>query len=126
MSPRLAKDIRASVKSGASIQAQVVDVFFGKASVRLLRNGQLLRKLDVIGGPVTIGQTVNVDYTTSTPTIVVTGNEAPEPVNVNAQVSYPPQKISAQSDSVSAGTIAIYHNGEKVADVEGINFVDGG
>jgi hypothetical protein len=52
-----------------------VDLFYGKASVRLVRNGQIMRNLPVVGGPVVVGQTVSVDFTTTMPTVVATGTE---------------------------------------------------
>lgn len=70
---KLLRDIKEGVKSGASIRATVVDIFFGRASVRLVDNGQVLRNLDVIGGPVAVGATVMVDFTTPKPTVVATG-----------------------------------------------------
>lgn len=119
---RLAKDIRSNIKSGASLPAVVVDVFFGKASVRVLRNGQILRHLDVVGGPVSKGQQVSIDHTTSKPTVVVTGNPAPTPVNVNAQVSYPPVKVPLQTSSTGGGH-TIQDEGTPLAQETALNFV---
>src|SRR3990172_5082106 len=67
----LSRLIRRKTKSGTSIPAIVVDVFYDKASVRLANNGSLMRNLKVIGGPVTIGDPVDVDFTTPVPTVVV-------------------------------------------------------
>lgn len=72
---QLSRDIRSNVRSNASIPAYVVDVFFGKASVRLASNGAIYRNLDVVGGPVEIGNKVRVDFTTSKPTVVATGQK---------------------------------------------------
>lgn len=70
----LSKQIRSKVKSGTSIPALVVDVFYNKASVRLSGNGSLIRRLSVIGGPVKKGDTVRVDFTTPEPTVVAIGD----------------------------------------------------
>jgi hypothetical protein len=72
---KLSRDLRVSAKRGTSVPASVVDVFFGRASARLSNNGAIVRNLAVIGGPVEIGDTVMVDYTTPEPTIVAIGKE---------------------------------------------------
>jgi len=69
----ISKDIRANVRSNASIPGVIIDIFYGKASVRLTNNGAIYRNLDVVGGPVAIGQNVRVDFTTAKPTVVATG-----------------------------------------------------
>lgn len=69
----LLRTIKTGVRTGASIRGTVVDVFFGRVSVRLVDNGQILRNLDVVGGPVDIGASVMVDFTTPKPTVVATG-----------------------------------------------------
>lgn len=66
----LIKVIREKVKSGASVPAVVLDVFYGRASVRLSSNGSILHNLEVVGGPVIEGQAVKVDFTTPEPTVV--------------------------------------------------------
>jgi hypothetical protein len=118
---KLSQDIRANVKAGARIPAKVVDILFEKASVRLLSNGATYHKLDVVGGPVYIGQVVTADFSTVPPTVnasglmTLTGQEPP---------THPdkPFKVAPRAKET---TIAIYHNDEKVGDFEGINFVDG-
>jgi hypothetical protein len=56
-----------------SVPGVVIDIFYERASVRLTSNGAVFRNLDVVGGPVQIGQNVRVDFTTAKPTIVATG-----------------------------------------------------
>ena len=72
---QLQKQIRSSVKSGTSVPGIVVDVFYSKATVQLSGNGAIMRNLSVIGGPVEVGQIVEVDFTTPTPTVVAKGGE---------------------------------------------------
>lgn len=72
---KLGRDIRSNVKSGASIPALVIDVFYGKVTVKLAGNGAIMRNLSVVGGPVTAGTLVQVDFTTYEPTVVALGQE---------------------------------------------------
>ena len=72
---QLQKQIRSSVKSGSSVPAIVVDVFYSKATIQLSGNGAIMRNLSVIGGPVSVGQIVEVDFTTPVPTVVAKGGE---------------------------------------------------
>lgn len=72
----LSKQLRANSKAGALIPAIVIDVFYGRASVKLSGNGALIRNLAVVGGPVLAGQAVQVDFTTPEPTVVALGQES--------------------------------------------------
>lgn len=72
---KLGRDIRSNVKSGASIPAIVIDVFYGKVTVKLAGNGAIMRNLSVVGGPVEAGTLVQVDFTTYEPTVVALGQE---------------------------------------------------
>lgn len=71
----LSKRVGDTLRSGRLMPAIVVDVFQDKATVRLGGTGSVLRGLDVIGGPVEAGQSVHVDFTTPTPTIVFKSKE---------------------------------------------------
>jgi hypothetical protein len=75
MSKPLTRDIKSNIKSGASVPATVVDVAFNKASVRLSGNGALMRKLEIVGGPISVGEKVKVDFTTPEPTIIAIGKQ---------------------------------------------------
>ncbi len=70
---QLSRDIRKNVRSNVSVPGTIIDIFYGRASVRLTSNGAIYRNLDVVGGPVVVGQNVRVDFTTAKPTIVATG-----------------------------------------------------
>lgn len=72
---QLSRDIRKNVRSNVSVPGVIVDIFYGRASVRLTSNGAIYRNLDVVGGPVVPGQQVRVDFTTAKPTIVATGQK---------------------------------------------------
>jgi hypothetical protein len=72
---QLSRQIRTSVKQGGGFPAVVVDVFYGKASVRLAANGAIMRNLKVVGGPVVAGQTVEVDFTTPEPRVLAVSQE---------------------------------------------------
>lgn len=123
--PNLGKDIRSNVKSGTRIRAEVVDVLSGKATVRLLANGAVYHKLDVTGGPVSVGQTVIADFTSTPPTVVASGplaqSDTPDPKYPDVPFKVPPR--------AKENTIKIYHTvggtTEFIGTVEGINFVDG-
>lgn len=74
--------IRQAHKSGAYVYAQVEDIQFGFATVRLgSANGPRLTQLPVLGGAVTIGEQVIVDYSAGTPPVirpVTVGAPSPE------------------------------------------------
>jgi hypothetical protein len=72
---RIGKDLRYNVRQNVSIPAIVVDYLSGKASIKLGNTGALMRNLDVVGGPVKIGDRVRVDFTTSKPTVIAVGQE---------------------------------------------------
>jgi hypothetical protein len=171
---QLGKNIRNRARASASIPAIVVDTYLGRASVRLVNNGAFLRNLDVIGGPVKIGDAVRVDFTTAKPTVVVVGQQGlshkdvmdivtgQDPLSWH-KVTYPPLQAStgegggghiiedegvplparrnlnfigdqvtvtdnssgSASDVVISGLpLALYHNGEYIGLVNGLNFVD--
>ena len=67
----LRRAVRQAHKSGAYVHAQVEDIQFGFATVRLgSANGPRLTQLPVLGGVVAIGETVVVDYSAGTPPVV--------------------------------------------------------
>lgn len=72
---RLSRQIRRGARAGTHMPAVVVDVFFNRVSARLSSNGAIVRNLPVVGGPVDVGDTVFVDYTTPEPTAVAIGKE---------------------------------------------------
>ena len=72
---KLTRDIRRSTKQSGRVPAVVVDVFYGRASVKLAGNGMIMRNLSVIGGPVVAGDVVGVDFMTPEPTVVAQSQE---------------------------------------------------
>lgn len=72
---KLKSRISNSVRQGRILPATVIDVFYNKATVRLSHTGALMRGLQIVGGPVKAGDTVNVDFTTSVPSVVAVGAE---------------------------------------------------
>jgi hypothetical protein len=72
----LTRNIRTTTRSATIIPAVVVDMFFGKASVRLVTNGAILHNLDVVGGPVGVGSSVNVDFSKPVPMVLAPSQEA--------------------------------------------------
>jgi len=71
--PRINKNIRLAVKRGTSYPAVVTDVIGNRASAKLSIGGATVHNLKVVGGPIEVGEVVNVDYTTPEPTIVAAG-----------------------------------------------------
>lgn len=69
---RVDKNIRKAVKTATQYPATIVDTHGGTASARLSGNGAIVHNLQIIGGPVDIGDKVSVDYTTPEPTVVAT------------------------------------------------------
>lgn len=69
---RITPNIRKVSRTATHYPAVIVDSHGGKASARLSTNGATVHNLDVIGGPVDIGDSVIVDYTTPDPTIIAT------------------------------------------------------
>jgi len=72
---RINKNTRQAVKRGTQYPAVVVDVHGNRASARLSTNGAIIHNLLVVGGPVEVGDSVSVDYTTPEPTIVSVAKE---------------------------------------------------
>lgn len=99
----IARGVRTVVKQGNSVPAVVVDVHGVRASVQLAGNGALYRNLRVVGGPVEIGETVHVDFTTSEPTIVAPGKSTV--IYADAGKKRPPQSTFAPG-SVTTGSAA--------------------
>lgn len=125
---QLSRNIRSSVKSGNSVPATITDTYLGRASVRLLNNGAKLRNLDVIGGPVKIGDKVRVDFTTAKPTVVVVGQIGITHKNVMDmvtgqdpdawhKVTYPPFQVGG------GGGHVIEDEGTPLSQRKNLNFV---
>src|SRR5512146_1575826 len=70
---KLAKITRAVVKHGNSFPGTIIEVMNNRASVRISADGSLFRSLEITGGPVEVGQSVIVDFTTEKPTILAAG-----------------------------------------------------
>ena len=66
---------RRATRRGRQFQATVIDIHGSKASVRISETGAPVHNLDVIGGPIRIGQNVLIDYTTERPTIIATSSQ---------------------------------------------------
>jgi len=66
----LRRPIRQTHKSGAYIKAVVEDVTLGYATVRLANNGARLTRLPILGGAVSVGENVIVDYSAGIPPLV--------------------------------------------------------
>jgi hypothetical protein len=73
MKTGLKNTIRETSKRGNLVPALVMDVSKNRANVKITSNGALVRNLRVTGGPVYVGDMVNVDYTTPEPTVVSMG-----------------------------------------------------
>jgi hypothetical protein len=73
MAQRINKNVRLAVKRGTSYPAIVTDVVGTRASAKLSMGGATVHNLRVVGGPVDVGDVVNIDYTTPEPTIVAAG-----------------------------------------------------
>lgn len=69
---RVPQNIRNVSRTATHYPGTIVDVHGGKASARLSGNGATVHSLDVIGGPVEIGESVTVDFSTPDPTIIAT------------------------------------------------------
>ena len=72
---RINQDSRRVVRSGTQYPAVVIDDHGTHATVKLSGNGAKLSNLQVIGGPVDIGEQVQVDFTTPEPTVVATSKD---------------------------------------------------
>jgi hypothetical protein len=66
----LRRPIRQTQKSGVYVKAVVEDISLGYATVRLARNGARMTRLPVLGGAVSVGETVVVDYSAGVPPMV--------------------------------------------------------
>jgi hypothetical protein len=138
---KIGRDIRQNVKSATRLLATVVDTSFGTASVRLKGNGAVIRHLEVVGGPVQIGDQVIADFSTTPPTIAATGNKGITRDNVldimagqepkgQGTLIYPPfvDWIPTSGSGGTSGSglsaIDIYHNGTFVCSTTAINFID--
>lgn len=66
----LRRPIRQSQKSGVYVYADVEDINLGYATVRLANNGTRMTNLPVLGGAVTIGERVIIDYSSGVPPLV--------------------------------------------------------
>ena len=110
MAKPLSRVIKTSTKSGISVPATVVDVFYGKASVKLSGNGALMRRLDIVGGPISVGQKVRVDFTTPEPTVVAVGQEGLTIEDMEDWLRRN-KDMAWGSSGLTQITISLYHNG---------------
>ena len=110
MAKPLSRAIKTSTKSGISVPATVVDLFYGRASVKLSGNGALMRRLEIIGGPVSVGQKVRVDFTTPEPTVVAVGQEGLTIEDMQDWLRRN-QDMAWGSSGLTQITISLYHNG---------------
>ena len=74
---RLSKRVSLKARQGRSMPAVVVDVFFDKVTVKLGEDGSgaVYHGLKCIGGPPEVGDIVDVNFTTSDPTVGMRGKE---------------------------------------------------
>lgn len=70
----LSSKVRRSVQSGKLMPAVVIESYFDKVTVQMGGNGQLMRNLPIVGGPVDVGAKVNIDFSTTPPQVVAKGN----------------------------------------------------
>jgi hypothetical protein len=70
-----AAKVRNANRSGNILQATVVDVFYDRVAVQVGAGGTILRGLKLIGGPVTAGDNVMVDFSSDPPVVVAKGTE---------------------------------------------------
>lgn len=70
---KLGRSIRGLTKHGNNIRAIVISCARDTATVRLAGNGAVYRTLKVVGGPVSVGQQVQVDMSSDIPYIVAPG-----------------------------------------------------
>jgi hypothetical protein len=110
MAKPLSRVIKTSTKSGISVPATVVDLFYGRASVKLSGNGALMRRLEIIGGPVSVGQKVRVDFTTPEPTVVAVGQEGLTVQDMEDWLRRN-QDMAWGSAGLTQITISLYHDG---------------
>jgi len=79
----LSRQVRKVAKNSSSINGVVVDVFGANATVRLSTNGSLLRNLKVMGGPVAVGQEVDVSFSSSPPVVMAYGAQGLSSADAN-------------------------------------------
>lgn len=113
MSPRnIARSVRTSVRSGTSAPAVVIDVAGSKVSVRLSTRGAVYRNLNLVGGPVDIGDQVHVDFTTDEPTVVAPGRSYEADFEALEEAITPPITEAAEIEEFESGMIEVYQVGE--------------
>jgi hypothetical protein len=110
MTKPLSRVIKTSTKSGISVPATVVDLFYGRASVKLSGNGALMRRLEIVGGPVSVGQRVKVDFTTPEPTVVAVGQEGLTVEDMEDWLRKN-KDMAWGSAGLTQITISLYHDG---------------
>jgi hypothetical protein len=69
---KLTRSLRQVGKASNTFQGLVIDVYFGRATVRISGNGAKYTNLEVVGGPVVVGEWVTVDFSTDTPKVLTT------------------------------------------------------
>lgn len=106
------RNIRDTVRSGASAVAVVIDVVGSRVSVRLSTRGAIYRNLSLVGGPVSVGDLVHVDFTTYEPTVVAPGR--PYEAAFEALEAYvePPYSETGEVTEPESGMIEVYLSGE--------------
>ncbi|MHA2084004.1 MAG: hypothetical protein ACXABD_09640 [Candidatus Thorarchaeota archaeon] len=109
---RIGRNIRDTVRRGTSQAAVVIDVAGSKVSVRLSNRGAIYRNLDLVGGPVSIGDFVHVDFTTDDPTVVAPGRPYEAQFEALEDAIEPPDSDVGTVAEPESGMIEVYLPGE--------------
>lgn len=71
---KLSRRARLNSKRSNKVPAIIINIAGKRGTVRLSGNGAMLHNLTIVGGPVEVGDTVEVDFSSTTPVIQAYGN----------------------------------------------------
>jgi hypothetical protein len=107
---KIATSIRQTIRNSNNFKAVVIGISGNTATVRISGNGAKYSNLGVIGGPLSIGQWVSVDFSTDVPKIIAPTKPAPV---VSQQTAVSRAQLGASvSGTSTSGTGGTASSGE--------------
>jgi hypothetical protein len=99
---RLSRNVRSTAKNSNLFSATVIDVTGKTATIRMSGTGAIYRDLYYVGGPLTAGDSVKVDFSTDTPMIKAPSTHAPA---TTQEYEYGISNMDFSSEVVDTGII---------------------
>jgi len=101
---RLSQKVRKIARQGNVIQATVLDVIGSRATVKLSTNGAVYAMLSIVGGPVSKGEVVRVNFGSGTPFVMAPITGITEALVSRTRPLAPIAHMNAEVATTSSGS----------------------